>query len=257
MQSLKTLLRKRGDSGSPLPSVFRRLEEIGVKLKRSQVSMVAAAPGVGKSAYALQYAMKSKVRTLYLSPDSDIMMLSGRILASLWDISTDDAETLITNNDKEALKAISAASQHIYFDFDPGPSHLDIRENIDAYALVMGDYPELIIIDNLKDVQANGTEYERFNESIDFLHQAARSTNAHILVLHHVLGMYEDGWTPVPLTGLLQKPGKSVRLVLTLHKVSPGILGVRVVKSNNSKASGDATYGVDIGFLADRMLVAG
>lgn len=253
MQSLRTLLKKRGDEGSPLPSVFKSFDNVGIKFKRSQVSMVASAPGVGKSAFALNYALKSNLRTLYLSPDSDIMMLSERILAQIWGISTDRAEMMIDADDASALAAIADASKHIYFDFDPGPDHFDIKENIDAYATVMGEYPELIIIDNLKDVQGDGSEYERFNESIDFLHQSARATKAHILVLHHVVGQYEDGMSPVPLTGLVQKPGKSVRLVLTLFKVSPGILGVRVVKSNNSRASGDATYGVDIGFLPERM----
>lgn len=256
LQSLRMLLQKRGKEGSALPTVFGKLENVGVKLKRSQVSMVAAAPGVGKSAFALSYVIKSNLKTLYLSPDSDMMMLSERILAAQWNIDVDQAEAFIEAEDPQALEVIAEASKHCWFDFAAGPNHTDISENIRAYATVMGEYPELIILDNLKDVQNDGTEYDRFNETIDFLHQTARATLAHIMVLHHVVGAYEDGSTPVPLTGLVQKPGKSVRLVLTLHKVQPGILGVRVVKSNNSRASGDASYGVDIAFLPERQLLA-
>jgi len=253
VQSLKFLLRKRGEEGSALPTVFKTLDAVGVKFKRSQVSMIAAAPGVGKSAFGLNYAIRAKLKTLYISPDSDMMMLSQRILAQGWNIDVSVAEDMIEVEDKEALDFIAEASKLIWFDFQAGPRLLDIRENIDAYATVWGEYPELIVIDNLKDIQNDGSEYERFNESVDFLHQAARKTSAHIMVLHHVVGQYEDGLTPVPLTGLIQKPGKSVRLVLTLHRVQPGILGVRVVKSNNSRSSGDASYGVDVGFLAERM----
>ncbi len=257
MQSLKFLLRRRGEEGSALPPVLKTLDSAGVKFKRSQVSMVAAAPGVGKSAFALNYAIKAKLKTLYISPDSDMMMLTQRILAQGWNIDTQVAEELIEAEEPDAMDYIAETAKLIWFDFQAGPRLQDIRDNIEAYATVWGEYPELIIIDNLKDIQNDGSEYERFNESIDFLHQSARATSAHIMVLHHVVGHYEDGLTPVPLTGLVQKPGKSVRLVLTLHKVQPGIMGVRVVKSNNSRSSGDASYGVDIGFLPERMWFSG
>lgn len=253
MQSLKVLLKSRGDEGSALPPVFGALDDLGVKFNRSQVSMIAAGPGVGKSAFALNYAVRAKLNTLYLSPDSDLMMLSSRVLASTWNISLRDAVSFIEQDDYAALKTISEATQHMRFDFGAGPTLYDVKDNVDAYAHVHGCYPELIVLDNLKDVQNDGGEYERFNETIDFCHQMARKTSAHVMILHHVIGVYENGDVPVPFNGLVQKPGKSVRLVLTLFRVQPGVLGVRVVKSNNSKASGDATFGCDIGFDPERM----
>jgi replicative DNA helicase len=56
----------------PLPTVWKDLETKDIKFRRGQVCMVAAAPNAGKSMFALVYAIKSKVPTLFFSADTDI-----------------------------------------------------------------------------------------------------------------------------------------------------------------------------------------
>ena len=55
----------------PLPDVWTGLAGESIKFRRGQVCMVAAAPNAGKSMFALVYAIKAKVPTLFFSADTD------------------------------------------------------------------------------------------------------------------------------------------------------------------------------------------
>ena len=54
---------------TPLPDVWKGLAAEGIKFRRGQVCMIAAAPNAGKSMFALIYAVKAKVPTLFFSAD--------------------------------------------------------------------------------------------------------------------------------------------------------------------------------------------
>ncbi len=56
---------------TPLPDVWVGLAAKQIKFRRGQVCMVAAAPNAGKSMFALIYAIKAKVPTLFFSADTD------------------------------------------------------------------------------------------------------------------------------------------------------------------------------------------
>ncbi len=56
---MRTLVRSVGRpsiGGEPLPSCFKAFENNKIIIRRSEVSMFAAAPGVGKSTLALALA---------------------------------------------------------------------------------------------------------------------------------------------------------------------------------------------------------
>ena len=56
---------------TPLPDVWKNLVKQSIKFRRGQVCMVAAAPNAGKSMFALIYAIKANVPTLFFSADTD------------------------------------------------------------------------------------------------------------------------------------------------------------------------------------------
>lgn len=253
MQTLALALRTRGSEGEPLPSAFKGLSTLRSLHRKSQVSLVAGAPGAGKSAYATHYVIKNNtVKALYLSPDSDRLTLGSRAVAEVVNAPLEIVEEALENEDEELYDILASATDHVWFNFVPRPSLRDITDEVEAYAYVMGEFPELIVLDNLKDVAGDGDNQERYHEVVDFMQELARYSGAHVMILHHVKGIYENGNIPIPFSGLLNNVGKTPRLVLTLHRKAQGVMGISVVKNSQGPADPAGEFGIDVGWLPER-----
>lgn len=247
MKTLALALQTSEDVGTALPSVFPSLEKMGVKHRRGQLSLIAAGPGTGKSALAAFIAAKmgygefneTGVPTLYFSADTDKRTLGNRIAAAVTRFTVDEAEELLFKKNENVLKMLNDYTNHIWFDWNAGPNLNDIEDEIEAFAHVNGDWPHLIIVDNLKNIwvetSGEGGEHIRYDRVLDYLHELAALTNAHVMVLHHVTGYYENGDEPIPLSGILGKVSKPFRLILTLHKPNENQIGLSVVKNSSGK----------------------
>ncbi len=92
---MRTLVRSVGRpsiGGEPLPSCFKAFESNKIVLRRSEVSMFAAAPGVGKSTLALALALKMKVPTLYISADTNAHTMAMRLASMISGKNQGDVE---------------------------------------------------------------------------------------------------------------------------------------------------------------------
>lgn len=235
MLSASRALGGNGSAGDWLPDVFPLLAEEGIHFRRTQMSMIVAGPGVGKSNFALIASARMGVRTLYMSADTDAHTTNTRLVSAVLDVSQDDVR-LDDPVSSEALEALAS----LQFSFDASPSIDDIVGEVDAYAMLYGEYPELIIVDNLKNLYSDAdNEFTAYANVLDELHQLARLTTAHVMVLHHAVGEYENGNTPIPLSGLNGKVGKIPELVLTLYRIHDSFtdsLGICPVKHRNGTA---------------------
>lgn len=253
-------MRASPDDGEPISSPFRLLGDIKAFHRRGQVSLVAAASGGGKSAYATHVAVHGgRVPTLYFSADTDKVTLGTRILAGILNVSTTEAEQRIRDDyDVEAQIELKVATEHIWFCWDAQPSLQDIQDEVEAYGYATGAYPHLIVVDNLINIDSQGEAGHVQKDGVmHWLQQLANITNAHIMVLHHVTGEYEDGDKPIPKSGLLDKVAKRPRLVLTFWKPADNLLAISVVKNSSGKASGDGSYGVEVGWMPERSYFVG
>jgi archaellum biogenesis ATPase FlaH len=246
MQTLSLALRNSGDVGHALPPVFPSLEKMGAKFRRGQLSLIAGGPGTGKSALASFIAVNSAygefgevpVPTLYFSADTDKRTLGNRIAASVSHETVDNAEKLLDQNHKGFLSILDDNTRHIWFNWNNGPDLKDLQDEVEAFAHATGDWPHLIIVDNLKNIWVDsdgGGEHVRYDRVLDFLHELAGYTNAHILVLHHVNGIYEDGNQPIPLSGILGKVTKPFRLIVTLYRPNENQIGLSIVKNSTGR----------------------
>lgn len=268
MSNLTLAMRARGAEGEPLPPVFRQLEVLGAKFRRGQVSLIAAAPGGGKSAVATHIVVNAdytgygdKVPSLYFSADTDRHTLGVRIGASILQQSLSTVEEMLKTEDSGVWEEIAEATEHITFNFDPAPSLTDIDDEVEAYAVVHGEYPHLIVVDNLMNVTgADGEGTQQFivqDRVIEWLCQIARQTGAAVIVLHHVKGTYEDGVTPIPFSGLMNNVGKRPRLVITLYRVADNLIGICVVKNSSGRADTNAANVVArVGWMPERSFFA-
>lgn len=246
MQTLSLALRESEDVGIALPSVFPSLEKMGAKFRRGQLSLIAGGPGTGKSSVATFIAINSAygeygevpVPTLYFSADTDKRTLGNRIAASVSHETVDNSEKLLEQKHPGFLRILEDNTDHIWFSWNQGPDLQDIQDEVEAYAHVTGSWPHLIVIDNLKNIWTEGSEggeHVRYDRVLDFLHELSGQTNAHILVLHHVAGIYDDGNRPIPLSGILGKVTKPFRLIITLYRPNEEQIGLSIVKNSTGK----------------------
>ena len=265
MQTLSLAMRNSEEEGVALPSVFPSLEKIGAKFRRAQLSLIAAAPGGGKSAFATYEVIKAAygeyeeepVPTLYFSADTDKKTLGNRIAASITRYTVDEAERLLLGNNERIWELLDNNTSHIWFCWDRAPNFDAIEQEVEAFAHVMGDWPHKIVIDNLKNIwpedSGDGGEHIRYDRTLDYLHELAGITGAHIMVLHHVTGYYETGNIPIPLSGILGKVTKPFRLILTLHRAWDNMLGICVVKNTSGRASPDGSLVIHMPYDLERM----
>jgi len=85
-------------------------------------------------------------------------------------------------------------------------------------------------------------------------HALAQLTGAHVLVLHHVTGQYDDGDKPVPLGGLVNKLSKLPAQILTLY-ARDGDMFACPVKNRQGRADPTAAMQVRLRFDKERMRV--
>lgn len=242
MRSLGQAVRRKGNLAVELPMPWPSLSEHRIAFRRGQASLLAAAPGGGKTILALAYAIESRVPTLFVSADTDLATMATRAAAAVLGWSQDQVEGagLDSAEVQDALESVG----HIRWSDDNQPTLEDIYLETKAYAEVFGDFPQLIVIDNLIDVQASreaDKDWAGTRASVDGLKKLARESEAHVLILAHATGKYEDGNQPIPLGGLEWKPGKNVELVLTMHWGEGRELRICAVKNRSGRASADGS----------------
>ena len=203
---------------TPLPDVWSDLAAKQIKFRRGQVCMVAAAPNAGKSMFALIYAVKAKVPTLFFSADTDTTTVMMRAAAHSSGHNQVNVEQNLST-DSHFYDGYFEKLKHIKWVFDSSPSLDDIELEVKAYVELYGQSPELIIIDNLMNVAAEtDNEWAGLRAIMMELHDMARKTEACVLVLHHVSEQSEYGspTEPPARRAIHGKVSQLPALILTL-----------------------------------------
>ena len=257
MYNIVQSVRVRGVAGNPIPTVFKNLEAIGVQLLRGQEILMASGPGVGKSAIALTLGTGSRASCLYFSADSDAFVQSSRAVAMLTGRTMGEA-TRIVKTGLSVEDTATLSGYPIRFRYNASPTLDDIETSMAAYEEVYGDYPELVIVDNLLDVMTSGTEENQFagqQDILAFLNTLARETSACVVVLHHVTGGFNDADKPIPLSGVKGQLTQIPAVVLTIHRGGPDSIRVSNVKNRGGRADASGFTFAELRFNGDRMLI--
>lgn len=203
---------------APLPDVWQTLKDKQIRFRRGQLTMVAAAPNAGKSMFALVYAIKAEVPTLFFSADTDITTVMIRAASHISGHAQITVESNLTTNSAyydEYFEKI----KHIQWVFESSPSLDDIELEVKAYQELYGLPPQLIVVDNLMNVAAEtDNEWAGLRAIMMELHDLARNTEACVLVLHHVseASEYGDGTLPPARRAIQGKVSQLPSLQLTL-----------------------------------------
>ena len=238
------------------------LEQKGTRFLRGQLALVCAGPGVGKSALILTYALKAKVPTLYFSADSDSFTQLSRSLSILSGTNMDKSAALVRSGDLgESAREFDDIP--IRFNYSASPTLDQIETSMRSYEEVYGDFPALVVIDNVTNVRTGGDNdedpFSGLESLMDYLHDMARSTAACVVGLHHVTGPFNDADKPIPLSGVKGQIARVPEMVLTLHKESddfgPTLLNISTVKNRGGKADPSGNDFVCLEFSGDTMQI--
>jgi len=224
--------------------------------------LISAAPGVGKSAFVLNYVIKSGTPTLYFSADSDAFTQLSRIVSMLTGTGLDQAAELVRSGETESYReALTGLPSR--FIFEASPDLEDIKQSLKSYEELYGEYPELIVIDNITDVRTGNLDNDANpTEGMEFLcselHSLARTYQTAVIGLHHVTGPHNSGDKPVSLSGLKGQIGRVPEMVLTLHKVDAGngdfhYLRASAVKNRGGKSDSSGETFAELEFEGAKM----
>jgi predicted ATP-dependent serine protease len=214
-----------------IPNNWAGLQARGIGFRRGELSMIAGPPGSGKSSLALALAVRSGVRTLYLSSDTTRETVNLRLIAMLMGMPQSQAEAHMEADPNWASQVLAHVN-YISFDDNSAPSREYIEDLMSAYEELHGLPPELVIVDNLADVVMDGQdEYGGLRSLTRDLRQYARESTAAFIALHHTREVAHGGVCP-PAWTLHGKTSQVPVLILTVNGMAqPGLMAVSPVKN--------------------------
>jgi len=233
----------RAGQAEPLPRVqeLTNLYNYGFLPRRGQFLMIAGQPGAGKSAFALWWAVKMNLRTLYFSADMDAFTAVTRLAACMTGLTIDSVGAAIENGQADYFDDVLDTS-HIQFCFDSGPTLMDMADELDAYVETWDFFPELIVIDNAMNVEAEmGEEHAGLRLVFKEVHRLARESGAAVFMLHHTR---EEGdpFTPQPRSAIQGKVAQLPERILTVA-LDTHDMAFRVAPVKNRSGKQDASGG--------------
>jgi hypothetical protein len=203
----------------PLPVANTIFASAGLVFRQGQFSILAAAPGVGKTVVATNLCIRTPVPAIYFSADSDEWTVKQRACSILSGVELTEVETRLGDDawDDHYTDMLRKAD-HVDWCFQSDIDTDFIVTRLQAYAELRGDYPRLIVVDNLGNtVVDQDNEGSELRATCRELQRIARNTGAHVMALHHVAGAKENGLQPILLGDLLYKIGKIPEQVLGLY----------------------------------------
>lgn len=221
---------------APLPDTLPFLgdSKYSVRFRRGQLSMIAGAPGSGKTLIAQWQAIRGQVPALFFSADTDEVLMANRSAAML----TGYQHQQVDGAQEPALtyfaEQLHQNTGHVTWNFEVDHNLKSISDTILGAAMMFGEWPHLIVFDVLMSFQSGGGEWGAMNEFLLHCKTVAQETNAHVMVLHHVIGSWTDKAEAPPRSALINKVDAMPALILTVgadHEM--GTLQVGVVKNRN------------------------
>lgn len=253
----------KGTAGDPLPVVWPSLAAKGTNFLRGQLALICAAPGIGKSAFTLAYAMHAKVPTLYFSADSDAFTQLTRSVSILTGRSMDISAKQVRDEMLDGAAEAALDEVPVMFKYDASPTLTQIEEPLEAFGQKYGEYPAMVVIDNITNIRLDGGDdddpFSGLEGLMDYLHDMARKTGSFVAGLHHVTGEYNNGNIPIPLKGIKGQIGRVPEMVLTLHRIGnefgPDEFNVSTVKNRGGKSDPSGLDYVTLDFVGDHMQI--
>lgn len=256
------LLGKNEGGVRGVPTGYKDLDDTLAGLQQSNLIILAARPGVGKTSFALNIAhnaaVKYKVPIGFFSLEMSQVELADRLIVQEGNI---DAWKLKTGNmnDEEFTRYSEAlgvlADSPVYIDDTPGISILEMRTKARRLQLEYG--VKMIVVDYLQ-LATGGSKYESRTQEVGAVSQGlknlARELKVPVLALAQLSRAYEQRGTKTPQLSDLRESGsieQDADVVMFLYREADDNL--EDYKLSIAKHRNGGLRVIDLKFRGDRV----
>lgn len=212
---------------------------------RGNMAIIFGSPGVGKSAFSLNWALRMEEHSCIISLDTDITTQAIRSASVLSGVHMDQVKA----DPKKWSKYLETYANKVRC-YDLGMTVKDILSIIRAEEEFWGDPPALTIVDNVANLVRDGG-YEEYRRIFVELHRVARMGNTCILALHHIgRGSATQVGKPLNLFSGQYSGEQEAELVLGLWRPSMENtdVNISVLKNRQGEAVPDGSMYSTLGF---------
>ncbi len=263
MKSLARVIASRAAVGDPLPIDIPQVQTAGLKIRRGQQLMIAAPPNGGKTLLgqylAIRWARYYNLKVMYFSADTDERTMAYRALSNMLNQRQVESERQIEAEEQAAFDLLQEL-HNIRWSFVTDLTTEHIEQEVEAFADLFGDYPDVVIVDNVMNVMVEGKgddEWGSMRECMKFLHFLSRQINCATLALHHI--REEDRLNPLYPAARRFITGKIAQVPEQIWSLSydpnSSELRLAAVKNRNGKSDPNAERWFAVPCNADTMQV--
>lgn len=236
-----------------LPRLFRGLQPVPA----GSIVMIAATPASGKSFLALKWVQVMGLRTLYLSADTDPTDQIVRAAAIVTGERQSDIRTgLMEGGADYYSERLAEGFGHVRWVFESDPTFDDIAFEAMAYAEAFGEYPQVLVVDNLTNVVGEQeSEWASQKEAVKVLKRLNRLTGMTVIVIHHMNEVSKDPSYPSPRKDIANKLSQFPTHIYSLAASEDGeVMRIAEVKFRGGRQSPTAGQYVTVYTDLDRGL---
>lgn len=241
VRSLKRIVRDDMGSLTPLAPPFQKWGMNEALLYRGAVSVVAGPPGCGKTITATNIVHNLSVPTLYISNDSTRFTMAKRTYAMTAGIKQKLAAEIIETNPDQAASVLEDWD-NVRFTFESNPSIENIANAAEAFREIFGEYPHLIVVDILMNIDHEGVSEQNYWRLFPALKDVAANTQSAVLGIHHTSQGAKYKVCP-PSSSIMGKANHLQELIVTQIMRDDKIF-YAVVKNRNGESdeTGDVYF---------------
>lgn len=241
MLTSRRSLQLHKSSGAPLPVIpaFKALYEAGTTPRHGEVIMIAGRSGTQKSGLALFWVDQMNLPTLYLSADMNGFTASSRVACTRLGLTLEELEKTLKAGGPGVQDVDQALGEsNIVFTFDSPITWRGLDRALEAWVESRDEWPQVIVIDNLMDVEGATSDYTMQMEVMTEATSLARETGATVMILHHASDKSweakSDPWKPPARSEIKNGLGEKPELCLTVSlDPATGDYRIATVKQRN------------------------
>lgn len=180
-------------SAPELPRVkgLEPLYRWGCRPRQGELIMVAGRSGMQKSGFVMWWVSQMNLPTLYLSADMSLYGASVRFAGTRLGWNQYEVEAAMAEGGEKAQVILDELAD-VNVTLVPGAITIPkIDAAIGAFIEQTNNYPAILVVDNLMDIEGSTSDYTEQMEAMQILHDLGRETGMTIFVLHHAT---DKGW---------------------------------------------------------------